>query len=69
MPHTANSIYGWIERSPDPARVARYLDEFAARHRAAFDLLAADPERARWLAILFGCSAFLFAPPDLNRRL
>ena len=52
-------IHAWIEGSPDPARVARYIDEFAARHRATFDLLAADAERARWLPVIFGCSAFL----------
>jgi glutamate-ammonia-ligase adenylyltransferase len=59
MPPTVDSIYRWTERSPDPARVARYLDEFAARHRATFDRLASDPERAPWLATLSSCSRFL----------
>ena len=59
MSPTVDSIYRWTERSPDPPRVARYLDEFAAQHRAIFDQLAADPERAPWLATLFGCSGFL----------
>jgi glutamate-ammonia-ligase adenylyltransferase len=59
MPLTVESIYRWSERSPDPARVARYLDEFAARHRAIFQQLAADPDRAPWLPTLFGCSGFL----------
>jgi glutamate-ammonia-ligase adenylyltransferase len=59
MSPTVDSIYRWTERSPDPARVARYLDEFAAQHRAIFDRLAADPARAPWLATLFGCSGFL----------
>jgi glutamate-ammonia-ligase adenylyltransferase len=53
------AIHGWIESSPDPARVSRYIDEFAARHRSTFDLLAADPECARWLPVIFGSSAFL----------
>jgi glutamate-ammonia-ligase adenylyltransferase len=52
-------IHAWIESSPDPVRVSRYIDEFAARHRLTFDLLASDPERARWLPVIFGCSAFL----------
>ena len=52
-------IHAWIESSPDPVRVSRYIDEFAARHRSTFDLLASDPERARWLPVIFGCSAFL----------
>jgi glutamate-ammonia-ligase adenylyltransferase len=52
-------IHAWIEGSPDPVRVSRYIDEFAARHRATFDLLASDAERARWLPVIFGCSAFL----------
>jgi glutamate-ammonia-ligase adenylyltransferase len=56
VPH---SIHEWIERSPDPARVSRYLDEFATHHPATFDSLAKDPEGARWLAVIFGCSAFL----------
>jgi glutamate-ammonia-ligase adenylyltransferase len=53
------TIYAWIEGSPDPLRVSRYIDEFAARHPSSFDLLAGDPERARWLPTVFGCSAFL----------
>jgi [glutamine synthetase] adenylyltransferase / [glutamine synthetase]-adenylyl-L-tyrosine phosphorylase len=61
MPPAVDSIYAWVEGSPDPARVSRYLDEFAARHRAMFDLFAADPERAPWLTTLFSCSAFLSA--------
>jgi len=52
-------IHAWIEGSPDPLRVSRYIDEFALRNRSSFELLAADPERARWLPIIFGCSAFL----------
>jgi glutamate-ammonia-ligase adenylyltransferase len=59
MQSTIDSIYGWIERSADPARVSRYVEEFAARHRATFERLAADAERAPWLAAVSGYSAFL----------
>jgi glutamate-ammonia-ligase adenylyltransferase len=52
-------IHAWIEDSPDPVRVSRYIDEFAARHPSTFNLLAVDAERARWLPVIFGCSAFL----------
>jgi glutamate-ammonia-ligase adenylyltransferase len=52
-------IHAWIESSPDPVRVSLYIDEFAARHQATFNLLASDSERARWLPAIFGCSAFL----------
>ena len=59
IPEVPLPIHAWIEGSPDPARVGRYMDEFAARHRSSFDLLANDRERARWLPVIFGCSAFL----------
>ncbi len=52
-------IHAWIEGSPDPVRVSRYMNEFASRHRSSFDSLASDNERARWLPVIFGCSAFL----------
>lgn len=55
----ARPIHAWIESSPDPVRVSRYLDEFAARHHPAFEVLAADGERSRWLPVVFGCSTFL----------
>ncbi len=58
-PTVPRPIHAWIKGSPDPARVSRYVNEFGARHRLAFDSLAADPERARWLPVIFGCSAFL----------
>jgi glutamate-ammonia-ligase adenylyltransferase len=56
VPH---AIHEWIERSSDPARVARYLEEFAARNPAIFDSFAGDAERARWLTVIFSSSAFL----------
>ncbi len=59
VPPVPRPIHAWIEGSPDPLRVSRYIDEFALRHRSSFELLAADPERARWLPVIFGCSAFL----------
>ena len=56
---SSSAIHAWIENSPDPVRVSRYIDEFARRHPAVFDSMASDPERAPWLATIFGCSAFL----------
>jgi glutamate-ammonia-ligase adenylyltransferase len=78
VPAVPGVLPSWIDRSPDPSCVSRYVEEFAARHRATFELLAADSERAPWLAVIFGCSAFLseellrfpewlFAIADLDR--
>ncbi len=48
-----------IETSVDPERVSHYLHEFASRHPAETDALTKDPDRARYLAAIFGYSHFL----------
>ncbi len=59
MAVSSNPIHELIDRSADPPRVAEYMEEFAARHRAIFDLLAQDAEVLRGLAAIFACSRFL----------
>lgn len=52
-------IHELIDRSPDPERVAHYLEEFGARHRAALDQFMQDGGRRTWLAVIFASSRFL----------
>ncbi len=56
---TWNRVARLIAESPDPQRASRYFDEFANRNPAIFARLDDDPDRQRWLACVFGLSAFL----------
>ncbi len=49
------------DRSSDPTRVRKCLDEFRHRHADAFERLAADEKRLAWLALIFSSSRFLSA--------
>lgn len=46
-----------IETSPDPRRLAHYLEEFGGRHAALLQSLS--PERLAWLQVIFASSRFL----------
>jgi len=52
-------VYKLIDRSPDPQRVAQYMHEFGARHGAELGQLCEDPQRLRWLEVIFSSSRFL----------
>jgi len=46
-----------IDTSPDPRRLAHYLEDFGQRHAALFQSL--PPERLAWLQVIFASSRFL----------
>ncbi len=48
-----------VLHSADPERVRKYLVELQARHPDVLDRIMRDPERLRWLALIFSASRFL----------
>ncbi|HEY3940456.1 MAG TPA: glutamine-synthetase adenylyltransferase [Bryobacteraceae bacterium] len=55
----ASPLHELIDSSADPLQVARYFEEFGVRYGADLDRLVEDPERLRWLAVIFNSSRFL----------
>ena len=56
---SSDSLQAYIESSPDPQRVAQYLNDFRSRHGRVLEAMAKEPERLRWLTVIFGSSRFL----------
>jgi [glutamine synthetase] adenylyltransferase / [glutamine synthetase]-adenylyl-L-tyrosine phosphorylase len=48
-----------IDGSTDPQRVTQYVNDFRARHSQVLGELEKDPERLRWLTVIFSSSRFL----------
>ncbi|MBV8865680.1 MAG: hypothetical protein JO210_09835 [Acidobacteriaceae bacterium] len=48
-----------VLRSLDPERVRKYLSDLRERHSDVLDRIMRDPERSRWLGLIFSSSQFL----------
>ncbi|MDQ2711897.1 MAG: glutamine-synthetase adenylyltransferase [Acidobacteriota bacterium] len=59
QPVLSESVESAIASSADRARVRSYFDQFQDRNPQAFEQLATDSERVRWLATIFDSSRFL----------
>lgn len=56
---SASRIQSFVESSPDPGRVARYLAEFFSLYPHLRERTEDDQGRSRWLVTTFGFSHFL----------
>src|SRR5581483_1464429 len=56
---SVSRIQSFVEGSPDPGRVARYLTEFFSLYPDVRDRTEDDETRSRWLVTTFGFSHFL----------
>lgn len=52
-------LQDFIQNSSDPYRAANYISDFQSHHPQILEMLTKDPERLRWLTVIFASSRFL----------